>query len=215
MALVIDRKEIYRYLGYRGAKPDMDTVRLVEQCVEELEHAAEPKVVSKEFALEIGPDGMVDCGCFVTESKNLTKNLSGCDWILVMAATLGLDVDRLLVKYGKLQMTKAVVLQAASAAMIEAYCNVLCRTWKDDYEKHGLYLRPRFSPGYGDFSLECQRGILDRLDAGKQIGITLTEGNLMVPTKSVTAVIGISAERGRCLVEGCEACGNVACLYRR
>ena len=107
-----------------------------------------------------------------------------------MAGTVGSEVDRLLARYGKLSVAKAVVMQAAAAAMVEAYCNELNAMWKKEYLEKGLYLRPRFSPGYGDFPLSAQKQILDGLEAGKRIGITLTEGFLMLPSKSVTAVIG-------------------------
>jgi len=215
MAVGIERKEIYRYLGYRGHEVDEETRQLVEACVDELADVAEPKMIVREFPLSVMGDGTIDCGCFRTKSENLSKNLRGCDRVLLMAATLGLGVDRLLVKYGKLKVSKALVFQAAAAAMIEEYCNELCLEWKQEYAGKDLYLRPRYSPGYGDFSLECQKAILDGLEAGKRIGITLTDGGLMVPTKSVTAVIGVSAEEQPCHVEGCEVCLKANCLYRR
>ena len=211
----IDRKEIYRYLGYRGHEADEATKQLVEVCVKELLTVAEPRYVKREYPLKVRSDGMLDLGCFQTNSKNLMTNLGGCGQVLLMAVTLGLGVDRLLLKYGKLQVTKAVVLQAAAAAMIESYCNRLCLEWKNEYKELGLYLRPRYSPGYGDFSLEFQKRILEELDAGRQLGITLTDGCLMVPTKSVTAVIGVSETETTCRIEGCESCGNITCLYRR
>ena len=106
-------------------------------------------------------------------------------------------------------------MQAAAAAMVEAYCNELNVGWKKEYLGRGLYLRPRFSPGYGDFPLSVQKGILDGLEAGKRIGITLTEGFLMMPSKSVTAVIGVSKTPSSCTVEGCEACEKKNCAFRR
>ena len=213
--LPVDRKEICRYLGYRGHEADEATKQLVEVCVRELLRVAEPKYVRREYPVKVLKEGTLDLGCFQTNSKNLMKNLGGCGQVLLMAVTLGLEVDRLLMRYGKLNVTKAVVLQAAAAAMIESCCNRLCLEWKTEYEARGRYLRPRYSPGYGDFSLDFQKRILEELYAGRQIGITLTDGCLMVPTKSVTAVIGISETEHFCQVEGCEACENAACLYRR
>ena len=211
----IDRNEVYRYLGYRGHEADEVTKQLVEVCIQELLEAAEPKHMKKEYPCHVSADGTLDLGCFRTNSMNLKKNLGGCGRVLLMTVTLGLGVDRLLVKYGKLQVTKAVILQAAAAAMIESYCNRLCEEWNTEYEQKKLYLRPRYSPGYGDFSLDFQRIILDELDAGRKLGITLTDGCLMVPTKSVTAVIGVSETKHSCQIEGCEVCENTACLYRR
>lgn len=211
----IDRSEVYRYLGYRGKEADETTVRLTEQCIEELLTVAEPKMVVKEYPLEVFMDGTIDCGCFQTKSETLLKNLGGCGRVLLMAMTLGLEVDRLLHRYGKVRISKAVILQAASSALVEAYCNELCCSWAEEYEASGLYLRPRYSPGYGDFSLDCQEKILDGLDAGRKLGITLTDGGMMVPTKSVTAVIGISREKIGCQIEGCKVCTSMTCRYRR
>jgi hypothetical protein len=215
MAVEIDRKEIYRYLGYRGHDVDSETKRLVESCVEELMKTAEPKAVFREYPIVITENGNIEFGHFRVKSNHLSKNLGGCDRVLLFAVTLGLDVDRLLAKYGKLQVSRAVVMQAAAAAMIEAYCNERCHEWKQKYEKQGWYLRPRYSPGYGDFSLDFQPVILNELDAGKQIGIVLTDGGLMIPTKSVTAVIGLSKRKESCHVEGCENCDHENCPYRR
>lgn len=211
----IDRKEIFRYLGYGSHEADQETKRLVETCIEELDRAADVRMLMREFPLKISKDGVIDGGCFHTDSKNLLKNLGGCGQVLVMAVTLGPGVDRLLNRYGKLFVAKAVVMQAAAAAMIEAYCNEFCSNWRREYEEKGLYLRPRFSPGYGDFPLSCQQSVLDGLEAGKRIGIILTDGGLMMPSKSVTAVIGVSRIKGFCHVEGCEACQKTDCAYRR
>ena len=50
--------------------------------------------------------------------------------------------------------------------------------------------------------------LIKRLEAGA-IGIKLTDSLLMLPTKSVTAVMGVSRKPHRCDVRGCEACGKV------
>ena len=112
-------------------------------------------------------------------------------------------------------MSKAVVFQAASVALLEEFCDEKNRELKEEYEKQGLYLRPRFSPGYGDFSLECQRQMVPALDLGKRIGVTLTDSLLMAPSKSVTAVIGISEIPVNCRIQGCEICQKKDCAYRR
>ncbi|MEI3181645.1 MAG: hypothetical protein V8S93_14055 [Lachnospiraceae bacterium] len=37
----------------------------------------------------------------------------------------------------------------------------------------------------------------------------------MMPSKSVTAVIGVSRTPAACTIEGCEACGKKDCAFRR
>ena len=82
-------------------------------------------------------------------------------------------------------------------------------------EKEGWYLRPRFSPGYGDFDIQYQKPLMQMLDCAKTIGLTMTDSFMMTPTKSVTAVIGMSRIKERCPIQGCEICEKKDCEYRR
>lgn len=125
-----DRKEALRYLGLGKHEPDPETERLLEECIREAESAADFRHLIREYPLIMEDDGTINGGCFRVKSENLRKNLAGCDSVLVMAVTVGAQVDRLLARYGKLSVAKAVVMQAAAAAMVEAYCNELNAGWK-------------------------------------------------------------------------------------
>lgn len=211
----MNTKEILRYLGYGRHEAKEQVLVLIEACVRELERAAVPKSIYKEYPLSFYGEEGIDCCAFQTYSKALKKNLKDCQSVLLFGATLGTGVDLLLHRYNRLEMSKAVVLQAAAAAMLEDYCDQMNEELEKKYEEKGLYLRPRFSPGYGDFSLECQPALLGCLEAGKRIGITLTDSLLMAPSKSVTAVIGISRIPGTCRMRSCQDCEKRDCAYRR
>ena len=211
----VNRREIFRYLGYKNNQEDDRIKALAESCLEELEEMVKPQSLVLEYPLTLGENNRIDGVCFQTESKNLWKNLKDCEKIAVFAATLGTGADSLIQKYSRLLMSRAVVIQAAATAMLEDYCDSICQGLKEEYEKNSLYLRPRFSPGYGDFPLENQKNLLDALEAGKRIGIKLTDSLLMTPSKSVTAVMGISSRPYHCQVKGCEACQKTDCAYRR
>ena len=208
-------RELLRYLGCKnGTAPDQNTAELIQQCKQELEKAASPRVTWREYPLSV-QDHVIDMGCLQTKSKSLERNLRDCERVLLFAATLGSQVDVLLHRYNMIQMSKAVVMQAASVAMLETFCDEQNQKLKENYEAQGWYLRPRFSPGYGDFPLECQRQIAPALELGKRIGVTLTDSLLMAPSKSITAVIGVSRLPRNCTVQGCEVCAKRDCAYRR
>ena len=208
-------RELLRYLGCKnGTVPDENTKVLIDQCKQELEQAASPRVTWREYPLSI-QDHVIDMTCFQTRSKSLERNLKDCEQILLFAATLGSQVDVLLHRYNMIQMSKAVVMQAASVAMLETFCDEENQKLKEAYQEKDWYLRPRFSPGYGDFPLECQRQIAPALELSKRIGVTLTDSLLMAPSKSVTAVIGLSRLPRNCTVQGCEVCAKRDCAYRR
>jgi len=112
-------------------------------------------------------------------------------------------------------IAKAVILQACAAAVIEEYCDEVQQSIAEEYAKEGLFLRPRFSPVYGDFSITHQKAIVAILQCGKKIGIHLTKNYMLVPTKSVTAVIGISNQTIKCHKKGSEECAKTDCNFRR
>lgn len=211
----MNQKEILRYLGYGKKEADEAVQELLEECWKELCQAAVFRFVSRSYPLRLEGQSHIDLTCFQTESRDLMKNLRGCDEVILFAATLGSQVDLLIHRYNRLQVSKAVVLQAAAAAMLEDHCDRQNEIFRQEQAARGRYLRPRFSPGYGDFSLECQRELTAALEAGKRIGITLTDSLLMAPSKSVTAVIGVSSQDASCLLKGCEVCKKTDCEYRR
>lgn len=215
MKINVNRQEVLRYLGYGGQRAEENVSVMIEQCLEELERVAVPRQVTRSYPLARLSEDQIDLECFRVQSKNLAKNLADCHQVILFAATLGREADVLLRKYSKIQMSKAVMMQAAAAAMIEEYCDMVNLQLKRDYEQQGLYLRPRFSPGYGDFPLECQSYIATALELNKRIGVTLTDSFLMVPSKSVTAIMGVSRILQSCSVKGCEACTKKDCAYRR
>lgn len=213
--IAFERSEVLRYLGYRGAQPDEMVEQNLDRCIAELQSAAAPKSVFQEFELSHLAEGTMKTGGVLIRSKNLARTLKGCTSVYLMAATLGLAVDRLITRASAVRMSDAVLYQAAAAAMIEAYCDEVNDTLREEAERVGLYCRPRFSPGYGDFRIEHQRDISRLLDTPRKIGLTVTESCLLVPIKSVTAVIGLSNSPQPCHRKGCEECSKQDCAFRR
>lgn len=208
-------REAVRYLGYGKHAADDQTLGLITDSFEDLRAAGSRKSVSRIFDLEQEDEETIRFGSLTVRSKNLGRNLRGCDKIVLFGATLGIGVDQLLSRTSKRDMAKTVVLQACAAALLEEYCDECQERIRVEMEAEGRYLRPRFSPGYGDFSIECQKDLVRMLDCAKRIGLTLTESCMMAPSKSVTAVIGAGTVRAGCHSQGCEACEKTDCIYRR
>ena len=184
----VNRAEVLRYAGVREEIPELKNV--LDECLAEFDGELSAKVCWGIF--DIARNGSkVDFGFAKTVSENLSGNLAECSRAVVFAATIGLSVDRLLLRYGTISPVKALFFQAIGAERIEDLCDRFESEMLETLRLGDCYLRPRFSPGYGDFSLEFQKDIFRALDAPRRIGLTLNESLLMTPTKSVTAVIGI------------------------
>ena len=76
-----------------------------------------------------------------------------------------------------------------------------------------IYLKPRFSPGYGDLDISYQKDFIRLLDTPKKIGLSLTNGGMLAPTKSVTAIIGITNTDFRAKNK-CSSCNSSNCEFR-
>ena len=191
--LKVNRREIYRYLGIRNGEPDQGTKALVESVLKELTDNVQLREFHQMFPLHVPQDEFhtIDLTCFRTHSRSLEKNLRGCSDIIVMAATIGTKVDLLLHRYSLTNASRGVVMQAASAAMIEAWCNLT------------------------NDAIRTEVAGSQALQVEKRVGIALTESLLMIPSKSVTAVIGAGRDHLPCVREGCEVCSKADCLYRR
>lgn len=206
-------KEAIRYLGYGKHAVDENTRALISESFADLQQTAERKSIYRIF--DIRHTEKICIGTMEVESKNLAKNLKGCEQAVIFGATLGIGVDRLIQRTSITNMAKAVVLQACAAAYLEEYCDICQEKIAEELQKEGKYLRPRFSPGYGDFSLSHQPQLLRMIESAKTIGLTMTDSFLMTPTKSVTALIGVSTTQEPCHRKGCEVCSKKDCLYRR
>ena len=208
-------KEAARYLGFGKQKIDEKTKSMIQECFAKLTDIAEAKCVYQMFDLSQSDDGNLQFAGEHICSKDLGKSLKDCKRVLLFAATLGLAVDRHMKKLEVVDMAKAVVFQACAAAYLEEYCDDKQQELAENFAQEGYYLRPRFSPGYGDFSILYQKEILRILQTSKKIGLTMTEGYMLNPSKSITAVIGLGKTKEPCHQRGCEECTKEDCLYRR
>ncbi len=200
---MINKNEVLRYAGVKESTEEI--MALLDECIKEAESFIKPKLCYNEFEVKL-----TDCIEFPfgkVWSENLLKNLNGCKKVIIFAATLGAQYDRLLLKYSKVSPAKAVLFEAIGTAEIERVCDEFCC-------KVNHFTKPRFSPGYGDLPLEFQKEIFKVLDCPKKIGLTLNESLLMSPSKSVTAIVGITNKECD-EKQGCEICENKNCLFRR
>lgn len=212
----VNLKEIYRYLGYGAGKPDIRVSALVDETLLELLRVIKPKNIYRVYHCMTDRE-RVFVGDMEIKSRKLAENLAQCHTAALFAATLGLEADKLLWRYELVNMAKASIVQACGAACIEAYCNIVQENIRLEEQKKNdrpLFIRPRFSPGYGDLPLETQKDIFGALDCTKRIGLTLTQNLLMYPTKSVTAFLGFTDNPGNCHIGKCKSCDKADCAFR-
>lgn len=182
----VDKKEVLRYSGVKEA--DKATDILIDDCIKEVGDIS-GKVCWLTCPVKVEPE-RVSLPFGTICSKDLSKNLEGCDRLIVFGATIGLNIDRIIAKYSLTALSRAVIMQAIGAERVEKLCDVFCEEIEKSY-----CVKPRFSPGYGDVALSVQSDLIKVLDASKKIGISLSDSMTLSPTKSVTAFVGIKGDR--------------------
>ena len=177
--MTVDIAEIARYMRMGRSLPDGELAGRVERMRDEALKTLRTARVWRRVPLPLQ-----------VESAALARHLEGCREAYLVCGTIGAEFDALLRRVGVTSAADALIVQAIGTAAIEA--------WMDEVEGEmrqelapGEDLVSRFSPGYGDLPLDYQRTLLSVLDTSRKIGVSLTDSLLMVPSKSVSAIVGI------------------------
>ena len=202
-----NRREALRYL--RARPDDKEAQLLVDTVYLRLRNEVQARHVLQKHRVAVDATGVTLESGTRFNSRDLAAHLKGCEEALLLGATLGSRVDAAIRRLALGSVAEGAAAQAVAAALIESYCDEV----QAKFDTGGLAQRPRFSPGYGDWDLAEQRLLFPVLNCAKLIGLTLTEGCMMAPSKSVTALIGLS-EDVQCVWNKCMTCGNINCPYR-
>lgn len=178
-----------RYLGVKG-KPDEEMIELVRVAWEEMLRVAMPRHQIRRAGV-----GMAD-GRFALDalaplpSRDLCRLFAGASEGLALIATLGASLDGHIRRLMLTNPALGAAVGACGGAYIDEYIDTLVAQEAKTLAQEGLVLSPRFSPGYGDVPLSYQAPLLNWLEAWR-VGVTLTDGLLMQPEKSVSALIAL------------------------
>ena len=213
----IDKKEVLRYLGYRGQDINEELKEKTESMIKLCLEKASPLYGYRLFETVENETGIALKGTdVILKGESIKRRLKEAKMCAVMAVTLGAEIERQLFSLQHSDMPGAVIFNAACTALTEEVADRCCDLIKEEAESKGLNTGTRYSPGYGDFTVEQQRDVLSLLDAQRKLGITLTDSFLMVPRKSVTAVVGLYCGNSTNEGFGCKNCNKSGkCDYER
>ena len=200
-------------LRYLGAPSDAATEALVRLAAAELEQKVQPRFVYRVLPVTMTETGPSLAG-LVLPGEMARRMLRDAAQAAILVCTLGAGFETLLRVTEARNMARAAALDACGSAFVETGCDAAEREIAARFSDR--YLTDRFSPGYGDLPLALQPEILRLTDAERRLGITLTESLLMVPTKSVTAILGICDTPQPARIRGCSQCHlKQTCAFRK
>lgn len=210
----IPQREVLHYLGWRGTPVDEGTLSGIREMAALALGEIKPRTVY--IRRRILDDGSLEGTSLAPCGNEVKKMLTPCREAILLAGTLGAQSERLLLRIQAQDAAKALLLDAALSAGIEALLDQREEALREELSREGLFLTDRFSPGYGDMPMVQTKEICEVLDTQRKIGLTVSSSGIMIPRKSVVAIMGVSDHPVERRPKGCAACPmKDSCAFAR
>ena len=204
----IDKKEVLRYRGHKSENvpPQLDDI--TDEIIQKISSYITPRIVQGRFSVAQIENGVLLENGLLLQGQDIKKHLAGCDECFIICATVGVGADTFIRTMSVTGSIYGLVADAAATASVEVVCDSVENQLRESLKAEKKYLTWRYSPGYGDFPFTQQPDILSLLKTDKMIGVTCNESCMMIPTKSVTAVMGIAKTKPTDKTRSCDRCPN-------
>lgn len=199
---IVDRAQWLSRMGVKG-NGDAELLRQMELCEKRLLSAAAPQGIYR----MIKPEELD------LKGEAIRKHLADCREAVLLGVTLGAGVDHLIRSSQIRDMAEAFILDCGASILTEQVCDLFEEQIR---KENNLYFTGRYSPGYGDYPLECQDELIRLLDGPRKIGLTVNRSHLLIPRKSITAVMGGADHPVSGYLATCEECTlRDTCVLRK
>lgn len=215
--LSIDKREVLRYLGYRDQDIDSRINLLIDEGIDEIRVLVKPRYIYKLFDIDRDNEKIYLEQCTLElEGKGIARHLKNAQSCILMAVTLGNDIDTKIRYYETIDMTKALIMDACATAAVEEISDNLCHKIEKKLRHQGKKLTYRYSPGYEDLSLDIQREFISVLRADRAIGLNVSSHSILIPRKSITAIAGVIDKSQFTRQRDCLNCSKFShCEFRK
>jgi hypothetical protein len=211
--LKIDTAAIIKRLKPHGGSERMEQMaaRMEQTAIELAEKAlsvAKPKGIYRISGARVIDRGTVEIDGIRFTSRSLSKCLEGQPVVYPLLATAGQELDEMPTVKGDLmrQLTLDTIKMVILFSAVEYLTNYI-------KEKHSLNGTATLNPGeFDDFPISQQKPLFALFSgAEKQIGVSLTSGGALKPTKSRSGIL-FPNETG---FLSCKLCTMFKCPGRR
>lgn len=210
----VDVKEARRYAGLRQSQDFPN--KIVQDACNIVMLEMEPRAVWVAYPYEAESGTILSEKPYVIPSNNLRRHLGKSEQVILLSATAGERVEEVATKaFADDEYALGLLIDAAATTVVEQIADELEKLILAKYQGQGFRLLTRFSPGYGDWDLKEQVAVAQLANA-EAIGVTLTDSLMLMPRKSITAIIGLTTEKKPgTFVKGCQSCSMTDCTLRK
>ncbi len=210
----IDRQETKRYAGLR--KGHDFPKNLVDEACNTVMMLKKPQTVWTVYPYDCCHACVQAPDEYFIPGNSLRKHLSSATQVIFLSATVGEMVEEAASDaFAKGEYALGMLIDAAATAAVEQTADELEKLLVNKFAKLGFKMTFRFSPGYGDWDLSEQDKVA-KLANAEAIGVSLTDSLMLMPRKSITAVIGLCPDiEEEIPSKGCNKCTKLDCSMRR
>jgi hypothetical protein len=198
LELIFDVDAVLRGQGadasiLRARRPGL--VKVAEDAMQESLSLLMPKVVYQEFAVEgVKHESLLLERGQKIESKLIAQQLAAASKIIVILATIGVELEERVSKIWEADMVYALALDGAGSASVEALANAACLYFENQAAEEGLQASIPFSPGMVDWTVAAGQPQIFKLLGEVGTIVNLTSSFIMIPRKSLTMVMGFGVD---------------------
>lgn len=212
--LIIDQKEIENSLGYDHTMPDPYIQAVVTNQLSELANLNSYKFGYRHLDGLITGKKSIQLGEIVFNPKLIiTRCLEGSSSFILLVATVGEEVDHWInQKNDGNDIVEAFIADILGSVIVESVVRYGLQYIENEMSAGDLRISNSYSPGYCGWNIMEQQAFFSLLPE-KFCGITLTQSDLMLPIKSVSAIVGVGKNVEK-KEYGCEICNKKDCYKR-
>lgn len=213
--LIVSEEEVSRYMGYGDHTPDEYILDMMRSMMEEMKTLCQPKFGYDVVTASV-PDksSLLLNGEKVSPGKIITHYLKESDYFILLVATAGLEYDHWKENIqAEGDIVKLYVADALGSTIAEAIMALALKHLTHEAGEKGWKITNSYSPGYCGWPVSEQK-ILFSLLPENFCNVTLTESSLMLPIKSVSAILGMGSAVEK-KPYGCAICRKKDCFKRR
>lgn len=226
LPVIIETNEVLRYQGYTSSRGNIsDSLKaIINEGIEEGYKLVEAKSIYQIIPVELaepaeehheekGIQDSINNDRFVL-IPNFRDNVENIEYIALFISTIGLKLENNVSRlFENGEYTKAVILDSVGTAAVENVMDNVNQIICKRAVQMGLKSSRRVSPGYGGWDIKEQKKIFSLLKPD-EIGISLTDYNVMVPKKTVTALIAMAKDiHSNSSLSLCNSCDYNKCRY--
>ncbi len=186
----IPLKVVIARLGFKGMEkiPNEFEV-LFERAERILRESAKPCAISKDFPVEESTGNILKLRDLTLTGNFVRKFLRDSTLITFILATIGHEVDEEIEKAHRTgDELLSYFIDGMASELVEYWVRYVDGILRR--EKRNMVGSMRISPGYGDIDMRLNQWIVKNLD-GSRIGVDVIEDSwILVPRKSISAMIG-------------------------